>query len=613
MKCCVSDKYGAFAWGWLLLVSVLTVLEFAPDGLNADILINSVMSLQNLTLYYWGQNRLLNVLPLIVSLVKVPALNLAAVLVLTSMSFYGVLYILCRVSALLVGATNESGLAFKVFLISSSAFVFIFSSAAITDITIGHIEYSFPALLLGFGALKLFRPGCDLQDRRRFILPVAAIFLAIGVNPSTAIFASFMPISFAIYRKRIGLNELVVVLASVISFVVWSLIAKEYGNLQYNEFRLNILPGGLKNVVVNLADTVNMPTLLFLISFFLLVSIGRTIAKDNKNIDFHPVVCYTTHMLILVSVWWLLLFSSNIWVEMNHFHWRYFIYVIYCLILVFTLHLSNYLINANNKKSMALTIVAAFCLIIFLWPQAGSLNFKNYKVFQRVNAVTEPGRRLYAGNYWDVWPSVLRDMINGYDAYGLSYRGEANRESAREYVIGSIKENGYVTVYCLNDRVQNCISQVSSIIGPLFAVSSAHSKEGVALIHFVEHAPFLEFVGPEFLSLPSQVGIIEDLGIKTQSRSGFLVYGPYTPLKSGKYMLSILGRSSNLSGAYVDVVSDKGAKVHAKFGVKQDGNYLLRNGMVTLVSSVNDVEVRVWVSEKDEIKLFGYMLKPTEM
>lgn len=570
------------------------------------------MSLQNLTLYYWGQNRLLNVLPLLVSFVKSPALNLAAVILLSSMSFYGLLYMLSRFAALLVGAKDESALTFKVFLITSSVFVFVFSSDAISEITIGHIEYSFPALLLGLATLNLFRSSCDSEDIRRFIVPVAELFLAIGVNPSVAIIAFLIPIAFAVYRKRFGLNELVGVLVSVISFFTWNLISKQYGNLQYNEFSLEILPSGSKNVFVNLLDTVNLPILLLLIAFVSIIHIGCLVFKDAKNSDFHPVVSYTTAVLMLFSTGWLLLFSSNIWVKMNQFHWRYFIYVMFCFIFGFALHLSNYLKNLNNKKSAALAVITTCSSIIFLWPQTVRLNFNDYKVFQRVNALTEPGGHLYAGNYWDVWPSVLRDMINGYDAYGLTYRGEANREAAREYVIGSIRENGHVTVYCLNDAVQTCISQVNSIVGPLYAIGSDYHKDGVVLIDFAEYYPFLDFNGADFLSLPSQVGIVENFGIITQSRSGFLVYGPYTPLKSGKYLLSISGKSSQLRGAYVDVVSDLGTKVHAKFKLKEDGNYLLRNGVVNLDVNVKDLEVRVWVSEKDELRLFGYSLKPLD-
>ncbi len=60
-----ESKAGLWADGLLILVlSLLTVNAFAPRFLNADVILNSVMSLQNVTLFVWGQNRLLNVVPL---------------------------------------------------------------------------------------------------------------------------------------------------------------------------------------------------------------------------------------------------------------------------------------------------------------------------------------------------------------------------------------------------------------------------------------------------------------------------------------------------------------------------------------------------------------------
>lgn len=107
-------------------------------------------------------------------------------------------------------------------------------------------------------------------------------------------------------------------------------------------------------------------------------------------------------------------------------------------------------------------------------------------IFQRVNALTDSGGRLYAGDYWLVWPSVLRDMMDGYEAYGLTYRGEANKESAREYILKVIKDNGRASVYCLNDTLNNSITKVNNVAGPLHAVGSKHLKNEVLRIDFIE-------------------------------------------------------------------------------------------------------------------------------
>jgi hypothetical protein len=331
--------------------------------------------------------------------------------------------------------------------------------------------------------------------------------------------------------------------------------------------------------------------------------------KNSKNAEHNFVVSYITNATIIFSIGWLFLFSSSRWVEINQFSWRYFSYVFFALIFLFTVHLSHFINKLNAKKSLALTSVGAIATILFLILPVPKLNFNDYGVFQRVNALTEPGGHLYSGDYWVVWPSVLRDMMNGFEAYGLTYRGEANKEAAREYVLRKIRKNGHATVYCLNETDQNCTSQINSVVGPLYAIGSTPLRDGVRLIDFVEYASYLDLKGTEFLNLPTQVGIIENSAKITQSRSGFLVYGPYVPFKSGRYLLSVFGISSQIRGAYVEVVSDKGAKIHAKFGLAEGRDiYLIRNVEVVLLENINDLEVRVWVGEEDQIKLYGYSL-----
>lgn len=73
---------------WLCLVVALTATACAPRYLNADMLLNSVMSLQHVTLFYWGQNRLLNVLPLVASVTSDPQYNLWLVILLPVVAFF---------------------------------------------------------------------------------------------------------------------------------------------------------------------------------------------------------------------------------------------------------------------------------------------------------------------------------------------------------------------------------------------------------------------------------------------------------------------------------------------------------------------------------------------
>lgn len=525
MKYFFKKKYTALTWAWLILISLLAVMKIAPEGLNADILINSVMSLQKVTLYYWGQNRLLNILPLAVALLKNPTLNLAAILVLTSITFYGFLYFVSRAAVNIVEEKNKSQITFKVFLIISSAFVFVFvfTPNGISEITIGHIEYSFPALLIIFAWSRIFPGRIFIGDWKLLILPGAAIILAVGVNPSSIIPIYFAAVATAFYNKRVRSNEIALLLISGVSFFAWSLVSRLHGSTSYNEFKLEIIGVGIQKVVGNFLGAINLDAIFILIAVFSIAGILSVVQKSNEILDRKPVVTYITCSVILFSVVWLFLFSSSRYVELNQFHWRYFIYVVFSLVFLCALHLSNLLKYLDVNKSMSLAAVWAISAVIFLATPVARLNFDDYKVFQRVDALTAPGGHLYSGDYWVVWPSVLRDMMNGYEAYGLTLRGEANKEAAREYALRVIKDNGSAIVYCLNDTVQNCIAQVNSVAGPLHAVESKYIKDQVSIIKFVEQASFLDLSGANFLNLPSQVGVVKNSGKITDSRAGLLV------------------------------------------------------------------------------------------
>lgn len=121
----------------------------------------------------------------------------------------------------------------------------------------------------------------------------------------------------------------------------------------------------------------------------------------------------------------------------------------------------------------------------------------------------------------------------------------------------------------------------------------------------------LIYEGESLSNLPATVGILQKRTKETDGRAGFLVFGPYSPLKAGEYRLNVYGFSNLAASAYVDVVSGKGTIVHAHFDVEKNAKGLLvDNADVHLPNSASDIEVRVWVGENDSIDLFGYSLKP---
>jgi len=590
---------------WLLLISTLTVNKVAPEFLNADVLINSIMSLQNLTLYYWGQNRLLNILPLAVALIRDPATNLATVLVTSSLSFYFLLFVISRFAALTINASNIDALSLKIFVLISTAFVCIFKPHSISEIAISHIEYSFAALLLGVAFYMVILKKENAQVSLSLV--VAAIFLAIGLNQSTVLPAVFVSAATMLYKRRFGKAELIMCVSSLFAFVVWHFVSKQYGNLPYNKFEPSILTSGLERVVSGLIGTLNITIFMIFTGLLVLVKIFLFFC-NNTGETASDLVKYVCFCVVLFSIGWLFLFAGNQWVEMNNFAWRYFIFVIFGAIYLTAIPLADILNTISQEASGFVTMSAA--LMAFAVTFSSPIVFNKYIIFQRVNTLTVSGSNLYSGDYWVVWPSVLRDMMQGYKSYGLTSRGEANRDAARKYVLDKIKNDGHVSVFCLNEKYENCINQINSIVGRFYSAEPTIIHENVFQI-FLSDYEELSFQGESFLVLPSQVGLIKDGLRKSDGRAGLMVFGPYYSLKAGSYRLSVYGSSIVLNDVYVDVVSANGNNIHAKYNLQQYADdVLMSNAIVHLPSDVLDIEVRVWVDQNSELQLMGYKLEP---
>ena len=125
------------------------------------------------------------------------------------------------------------------------------------------------------------------------------------------------------------------------------------------------------------------------------------------------------------------------------------------------------------------------------------------------------------------------------------------------------------------------------------------------------HESSLRFQGQSLATLPSTVGRSSNDSRITDGRSGFLIFGPYLPLKSGTYELTVHGFSNASTGSYIDVVSASGAVVHARFDLADsDAEFLLKNRLVHISEDTSDIEVRLYVGANDVINLKGYELIP---
>jgi hypothetical protein len=107
----------------------------------------------------------------------------------------------------------------------------------------------------------------------------------------------------------------------------------------------------------------------------------------------------------------------------------------------------------------------------------------------------------------------------------------------------------------------------------------------------------------------SHAGIKEPLGIRTNGKSGALMFGPYAKAKAGTYKVVLQGEVRGVLSEppVFDIVAKKGAATFFKTALKV-GKGELATATFKVDQDVSDFEVRVFVDGKADMTITGYEL-----
>lgn len=602
--------------GTIFCLAVLTVLRFAPEQVDADVLMNTIMSLQHMTLYYWGQNRLINILPCVVAFIKNPAWNLVCVLCLSSAIFYYFLYALVVAAAKILHRRNAF-LEYTTFLMLATAFIVAFRDYAIAKIVFSHIEYPLPALIFVTTGGIFFASSSARRHRTLTIcLSLVLLFIAFGTNPALVIPAAFLSAAVAWYRKKIEKKTILFFLFSAFSFLIWTYISKLYGNLPYELLNIYNLTIGAQTAAISIVSALDLKYLLSGLLLFYAYKILTDKYTTTLKEEYYPVLSFISISVMIFSLAWFLFFSCNTWVKLNGFDYRYYTFIVFAILFVFSLHIS---INVQYISKYRIVVLIGLCLCAMasmLYPSLKKFDFNWYAAFQRAYALSHDAGRLYAGDYWVVWPSVLRDMMHGREAYGLCERGEANGAAARAYILQKIAHEGYAEVLCLKKSVLKCQEQIEKAVGPLRFLDVSRKNAHVTALRFRQgYNTALHTTKEDVLALPTAVGRRETQRVVSTGTPGYVLEGPHVGMAAGRYTLTVYGEATTLSQAYVEVVAHTGMgslRVFLHHPLESEQKGLLYCGVCTLPEDVRDMEIRVGVGKDDSIALSGYEFVPLE-
>jgi hypothetical protein len=593
---------------WVLLLIVATAYHGAANWMDADVVLNSVMSLQKVTVFYWGQNRILNVLPATVWILRDAAWNLGAVILLSSAIFYGTLVMVAGLTAraLILGPLPR----YALIAATVSVAPVVIEGAALSSLAIGHIEYSLPLLfiLVAFSLISGAPPS-----RIRLSVAALVLFVAGGVNPASCLVAlTIAAVRLSWIRRPEWCSVGFAGMASL-TLCAWAVIARHFGDSNYgmqDGVRFAEIMGGVDALAHAIVTAVNFPALLILLGVASAAMIFRQLVLGSPPAARVDLIRLGYASLIAFCVFWLLTLSVNFWVRQNHYHLRYTSYVLFAGLSALALWFAQW--DWTRWRAVGLV-----CLGMLMTAAARDLgmaqvkrpHFQDMAAFRSLPQGIDRNVHLYAGDYWQVWPAVFLQMARNDEAYGLVFRGEVMVDRVRD-LAWKYPKGQLLDVYCFGAEESLCTEQVRSLITSAHYVGSRKDEGGLRQQYRVS-GPGLEYAGADFLALKSTTGAATSEGRSTDGKAGVLFFGPYAAVPAGRYRLTVRGKTQKIPGVHIEVVAQGGKRVLLSAAPQVDvSGAIIHDVDVDIPGGVSDLEVRAVVTADDVMTVSGYSLLP---
>lgn len=437
----------------------MAVNRLAPGTLHGDTILQPLMSLQNTTLFFWGQNRLANLIPFLLSWITAPLPNLWAHLWLFAFSFFAFLAVLAFVGAGRlypgIGWTDR----WLIFLATTAVnlIVLLPSSAAVLLVE-GH-PYAPSLLLLSIAVLILTRDGVGVASQAAALV---CLFAAIGLNPSIALVALSLAVLWLV-----GLpmrRAAVIFIAALVSLGAWLALSRLGPSPPYSYFGIGLgsivgdLAGALDGML-EAASPVGLVVVAALLVFGAFAGLGSP----------HPLrERYALLFLSALAVGWWIAFATNEWVKTaNQSHFRFFSVSILALAIAAALLLFSFARDGGQRMKMLFAAVCAAIVVGCLWrvPVA----WQRYEVVENVRPYVDFAERndisFVVGDYWLTWPAVFELIRRGKPGFGLAWRGEGNRAAVAVAIEQALRNGKRPRALCIAEPASDCIDAAGRVSG----------------------------------------------------------------------------------------------------------------------------------------------------
>jgi hypothetical protein len=450
----------------LLLAFLFTLIVFnwaVPTHFDADTVLQSVMSMQKVTLFYWGQDRYANFLPFLYSWIPSPRANLLAIYFTSGLTFFLLLELISDLLAKL-SARKIASFRLVYFLVLSLVSLLVLNKKGIYTFAYAAQPYSMSFLLMGWSWLLICH---NRIDGLKTIVVFLLMFVAVGINPSIMLITWATFVIYLFYRRNWRVFILPILATGL--FFFWQYLSSGVNapHEDYSKFsHTAVLFDNLKATLNNFSQETERLSLTF---FLLGVSIALFLVLIRKHVIPKRVQLLIVLLTLFALFWWCL-FSMSDWATRNNFHFRYFFPSILILLVLISMSISYAVLSMPTQLHMPLAVIFLVLLgVMTVRPIMPMKYWHSSGGFDGVGRYMDLKQaRILAGGYWQVWPALFRiQSITSHKhtdgsprLYGAAFRGSVNKSEMDSLIIREMKQGKVSTAVCIGAEPEQCVNEL---------------------------------------------------------------------------------------------------------------------------------------------------------
>jgi hypothetical protein len=448
---------------------------------NADSLLYGLISTEELTFYYWGQDRLANLVPAIAWPVQQVEWNHLLQTAILATSFFLLIGGFVWFHATRAGRPTSWPVVIASTAVAGATSLALLSREAVSDFVLVQ-QYAFSMLLFLVGVWWL--TGRTVAGRA---VGAIGILAAVLVIPSTVLLA---PVATVIRRgPGVWMRTAVVTGVAGAAFVVGTIASRlaydgETFADAYSDFSLDRLRYGFRRSLRGIVDSVELwPTVM--------VGAACVVVLLLRRRRFDPTLRWAYAMSPVLAVGWIVLFSANRWIEMNVFLFRYHFTAYAAGLFVISGAAAEIVATiadrrragapwiSGDRSRIALLVVPATAIVVVA-SVAVAANVRVPAIEagdDRAAVARQFDVELMVGDYWQVWPTVFADRASGGDLLGVTMRSDPLLD--RIQVIAESSDT--VGVLCTDADPAACVHLLGTFVPGDWRIVSVSSESPLVL------------------------------------------------------------------------------------------------------------------------------------